>query len=129
MAKALSTMSSYIANRSTQCALTFRSEPHRVEYLKHALMTYPWAQQVLAKITQATDYQVLSSELANELQFHEDVQAKGEEHNRLRTRATSPTAPTSEKPLIYFIPTTLRERTCRGTLPRFRTRQILLELR
>ncbi len=106
MAKALSTMSSYIANRSTQCAPTFHSELHRVEYLKRALMTYSWEQPVLAKITQATDYQVLSSELANALQFYEEVQAsgrrRGEECNQLRTRATSSTAPTSEKPLIYF---------------------------
>ena len=95
--KALSALASYISNRFPQCPSTYRHEFHRVDFLKNALMSESWASSILMRVNQQTQYQAFYTELANALQFHEELKA----HSNINSSNGS-TSDANDKPVIYF---------------------------
>lgn len=95
--KALSALAAHISNRFTQCPPTYRHEFHRVDFLKNALMGEPWAEAILMKVNQETQYQSFYIELANALQFHEELKTQNDSNTSVQ-----PSNSQSQKPLIYF---------------------------
>ena len=99
MAKGLSSLATYIANRTPQCPPCFRSESHKVDFLKQAVLEQPWAREVLIRIKANTQFQPLYTELANALQLHQEVlQKSGKTTSHSRNGSTSDI----QKPFIYF---------------------------
>lgn len=70
--KALSKMASHIANRAPKCPEAYKHEPHRVDFLKKALMKESWSKTILIEINEHTNYQSLYTKLANARQLHEE---------------------------------------------------------
>lgn len=93
--KALSSMASYISNRSPKCPISYRHESHRVEFLKRALIKEKWASTILMQINEETIFQSLYTRLANALQFHiestENVDHDPEQHTTPRKHGSKPT--------------------------------------
>ena len=99
MANELSSLATYIANRTPQCPFCFRSESNKVNFLKQAVLEQPWARDVLVRIKQNTQFQSLYMELANALQIHQEMQQKtGKNPFFYRTGSSS----NYSKPFTYF---------------------------
>lgn len=92
--KALNSITSYIANRSQLCSKFYRSESHRVDFLKKALLFEKWAQPTLRNIDDTTVYQNLCNQLAKDLLFFEEVDGQNNE--------TVHTTNDADKPQIFF---------------------------
>lgn len=91
-------MATYIANRTPQCPPVFRSESHKVYFLKQAVMDQTWASSILVRINPATEFQSLYTELANALQLHQEMKQR-----QGITSAKPGPLSKSSKPFIYFI--------------------------
>ena len=94
--KALSSLATYIANRTPQCPIGFQSEANKVDFLKSAVKFQPWAKDILVRIKPDTQFQSLYTELANALQLHEEINPAG---TALRPHGSSSRP---AKPFVYF---------------------------
>ncbi|MEM1283153.1 MAG: hypothetical protein AAGG81_06325, partial [Chlamydiota bacterium] len=108
--KGLASMAAHISNRANQCPPAYRHEYHRVEFLKQPLITEDWAKEILKKVNDTTKYQQLCSELADALQFHEEVEDKKIQNQKKPANindstqfpSNQPSGSASSKPLIFF---------------------------
>ena len=94
--KGLSALRTYISSRTPQCPPSFRTKANKVEFLKQAVLTQPWAKDIVVRINPGTRFQSVYTELANALQLHQEIQSKG--GNPPRTASGSKYS----KPFIYF---------------------------
>lgn len=92
--KGLAKMASYIAERTPLCPPDFRGESHQIEFMKQAVLEYPWAEPILYRINQNTEFQQFYTELANALQLSEEKAARKSESSHHKE--------SSSKPLILF---------------------------
>ena len=97
MAKGLSSLAAYIANRVPQCPPCFRSESNKVDFLKQAVLDQPWAREILVRIKPSTEFQPLYTELANALQLNQEVEQRTQGSHSQPRESTK-----TSKPFIYF---------------------------
>ena len=64
--------------------------------MKQAVLTQPWAKDILVRINPGTRFQSVYTELANALQLHQEVQSKGGNPPRAASGSKY------SKPFIYF---------------------------
>ena len=99
MAEALSSLATHIANKTPQCSPCFRSESNKVDFLKQDVVEQSWAHEVPVRIKPSTQFQLLYTELANALQFHQEIlQKTGKNSFSSRTGSSN----NASKPFIYF---------------------------
>lgn len=97
MAKGLSSLANYIANRTPQCPPCFRTESNKVDFLKQAFLDQPWARAILVRINPSTQFQHLYTELANALQLNQEML----ERQGIPVTKSGASSKQS-KPFIYF---------------------------
>lgn len=91
-------LAAHIEERTPLCPPNFRFESNRVDFLRQAVISYPWAQPMLYKISPSTKFRSLFTELANALQVHEESSMK----NDLAASETSSPLFKGSKPNILF---------------------------
>lgn len=115
--KGLSSLAEYISSRAPQCPVSFRHESHKVDFLRNAVIAYPWAQPVLSCVNQETRYQGLFTQLANALQVHEEARHRNQPALTNSAVHSKSGGSSSEKPFILFTQPRYQKKLARKLFP------------